>query len=139
MAYLVPKSAGDDCVIQRDQCRELLVFWCFDVYKITSESSQQSGKVRLSLGAVNLYFISGGCLPSNGFIPSSGSSHYQQFGEHPEMKVSYRLITSAARSFGIDAIATTVCHCQGTGYCREISTCRSIFQHGLEQGRYEEV
>ncbi|KAJ8661969.1 hypothetical protein O0I10_002300 [Lichtheimia ornata] len=36
MVYLVPKSAGDDCVIQRDRCRELLVFWCFDVYKITA-------------------------------------------------------------------------------------------------------
>ncbi|KAJ8652822.1 hypothetical protein O0I10_011495 [Lichtheimia ornata] len=34
MAYLVPKSAGYDCVIQRDHCRELLVFWCFGVYKI---------------------------------------------------------------------------------------------------------
>ncbi|KAJ8654443.1 hypothetical protein O0I10_009884 [Lichtheimia ornata] len=32
------------------------------------------------------------------FIPSSGSSRYRQFGGHPEMKVSYRLITSAARN-----------------------------------------
>ncbi|KAJ8654150.1 hypothetical protein O0I10_010226 [Lichtheimia ornata] len=30
------KSAGDNCVIQRDHCRELLVFWCFEVYKITA-------------------------------------------------------------------------------------------------------
>ncbi|KAJ8661671.1 hypothetical protein O0I10_002478 [Lichtheimia ornata] len=33
MAYLVPKSAGDDCVIQQ---RAALVFWCFGVYKITA-------------------------------------------------------------------------------------------------------
>ncbi|KAJ8653373.1 hypothetical protein O0I10_011024 [Lichtheimia ornata] len=32
------------------------------------------------------------------FIPSSGSSRYRQFGGHPEMKVSYRLITSATRN-----------------------------------------
>ncbi|KAJ8658791.1 hypothetical protein O0I10_005517 [Lichtheimia ornata] len=36
MAYLVPKSAGDDFGIQRDHCRELLVFWCFGTYKITA-------------------------------------------------------------------------------------------------------
>ncbi|CDH61225.1 predicted protein [Lichtheimia corymbifera JMRC:FSU:9682] len=32
------------------------------------------------------------------FISSSGASRYRQFGGHPEMTVSYRLITSAARS-----------------------------------------
>ncbi|KAJ8661381.1 hypothetical protein O0I10_002647 [Lichtheimia ornata] len=32
------------------------------------------------------------------FIPSSGSSRYRQFGGHPEMKVSYRLITSVTRN-----------------------------------------
>ncbi|KAJ8654269.1 hypothetical protein O0I10_010091 [Lichtheimia ornata] len=32
------------------------------------------------------------------FIPSSGFSRYRQFGGHPEMKVSYRLITSATRN-----------------------------------------
>ncbi|CDH55992.1 predicted protein [Lichtheimia corymbifera JMRC:FSU:9682] len=30
------KSAGDDCVIQTDHCREQLVFWCFGVHKITT-------------------------------------------------------------------------------------------------------
>ncbi|KAJ8657044.1 hypothetical protein O0I10_007378 [Lichtheimia ornata] len=43
------------------------------------------------------------------FIPSSGSSRYQQFGGHPDMKVSYRLITSAARNnlyiFGISKLS----------------------------------
>ncbi|CDH52046.1 predicted protein [Lichtheimia corymbifera JMRC:FSU:9682] len=28
------RSAGDDCVIERDHCRELLAFWCLGVYKI---------------------------------------------------------------------------------------------------------
>ncbi|CDH53281.1 predicted protein [Lichtheimia corymbifera JMRC:FSU:9682] len=32
------------------------------------------------------------------FVQSSGSSRYRQFSRHPELKVSYRLITSAARN-----------------------------------------
>ncbi|CDH61268.1 predicted protein [Lichtheimia corymbifera JMRC:FSU:9682] len=32
------------------------------------------------------------------FIPRSGASGYRQFDAHPEMKVSYRLITSALRT-----------------------------------------
>ncbi|KAJ8659643.1 hypothetical protein O0I10_004622 [Lichtheimia ornata] len=53
-------SAGDDCVIQRDHCRELLVFWCFDVNHVSH------GEAFMSFGGVNLYCVSGGWLPSNG-------------------------------------------------------------------------
>ncbi|KAJ8661355.1 hypothetical protein O0I10_003107 [Lichtheimia ornata] len=131
---------------QRDHCRELLVFWCFGVYKITAmiakyyESCQPWGNVYV-FGGVNLYCVSGGWLPATGdfsgecqsmnvfyewivsatnnsmhifgaissFIPSSGSSRYRQFGGHPETKVPYRLITSAARNnlyiFGISKLS----------------------------------
>ncbi|KAJ8659282.1 hypothetical protein O0I10_004996 [Lichtheimia ornata] len=33
--WTVP-SAGDDCVIQRDHCKELLVFWCFGFTRSTA-------------------------------------------------------------------------------------------------------
>ncbi|KAJ8653224.1 hypothetical protein O0I10_011172 [Lichtheimia ornata] len=66
---------------QRDHCRELLVFWCFGGYKITAMIA-------------NIHIV--GSISS--FIPSSGSSRYRQFCGHPEMKVSYRLITLATRN-----------------------------------------
>ncbi|KAJ8659066.1 hypothetical protein O0I10_005104 [Lichtheimia ornata] len=59
------KYAGNDCVIQRDHCRELLVFWCFGVYKITAMIANH-GEAFMSFGGVNLYCVSGGWLPSNG-------------------------------------------------------------------------
>ncbi|KAJ8651786.1 hypothetical protein O0I10_012633 [Lichtheimia ornata] len=42
----------------------------------------------------NIYIV--GVISS--FIPSSGASRYWYVGGHPEMKISYQLITSAARS-----------------------------------------
>ncbi|KAJ8651626.1 hypothetical protein O0I10_012815 [Lichtheimia ornata] len=116
-------------MVQRDHCRELLVFWCFGVYKITAMIANH-GEVFMSL-VVSTFIasrvvgyqatgdFSGECQPMNvfyewivsatinsihivgvisSFIPSSGSSRYRQFGGHPEMKVSYRLITSATRN-----------------------------------------
>ncbi|KAJ8653342.1 hypothetical protein O0I10_010993 [Lichtheimia ornata] len=123
MAYLFPKSAGDDCVIQRDHCRELLVFWCFGVnhvshgevfmslvvstfiasrvvgYQATGDFSGESQPMNfyewiVSATSNSMHTI--GAISS--FIPSSGSSRYRQLGGHPEMKVSYRLITSATRN-----------------------------------------
>ncbi|CDH59868.1 predicted protein [Lichtheimia corymbifera JMRC:FSU:9682] len=130
MVYLVP-SLRDDWVIQRDHCRELLVFWCLQVYKITSvshASHKEEKRLYLLVPSIFIPFLvvghqatgdfSEGCqamhvscgwivsATSNSihivgvissFISSSGASRYAQFGGHPEMTVSYRLITSAAR------------------------------------------
>ncbi|KAJ8661499.1 hypothetical protein O0I10_002765 [Lichtheimia ornata] len=101
MAYLIPKSADDDFVIQRDHCRELLVFWCFGVYKITAMIANNSMH---TIGAISTS------------IPSSGASHYLQFGEPLETKVCYRSIMSATRSRFIPLASASFRSSGGSGY-----------------------
>ncbi|KAJ8663049.1 hypothetical protein O0I10_001226 [Lichtheimia ornata] len=86
MAYLVPKSAGDDCVIQRDHCRELLVFWCFGVYKITAMLAKYSmGKcLCLLVSSIVISFLVVGYQATGDFSE-----------ECPPLQVSYEWIVSA--------------------------------------------
>ncbi|KAJ8660868.1 hypothetical protein O0I10_003512 [Lichtheimia ornata] len=119
MANLVPKSAGDDCMIQRDHCRELLVFWCFGVNHVSHGEVFMSLVVSTFIASRVVGYqatgdFSGECQPMNVFYEWSVSaksnsihiklypiiwfSRYRQFGGRPEMKFSYRLITSAARN-----------------------------------------
>ncbi|KAJ8655959.1 hypothetical protein O0I10_008399 [Lichtheimia ornata] len=97
---------------QRDHCREVLVFWCFGVYKITAMiakwiMSAMRKTAFISWCRQSLFHFwwlvtkqRAISLKSVRQCKSllSGSSRYRQFGGHPEMKVSYRLITSAARN-----------------------------------------
>ncbi|KAJ8651342.1 hypothetical protein O0I10_013158 [Lichtheimia ornata] len=134
-------------MVQRDYCRELLVFWCFGAYKSTVNHVSH-GEMLMSL-VVSTFIasrvlgyqatgdFSGECQPMNvfyewivsatnnsihivgcisSFIPSSGSSRYRQFGGHPEMKVSYRLIMSATRSKFIPLASASFRSSRGSDY-----------------------
>ncbi|KAJ8660102.1 hypothetical protein O0I10_003961 [Lichtheimia ornata] len=104
------KSAGGDCVIQRDHCRELLVFWCFGVNHVSHEEK----RVYLLVSSIFISFLVVGyqatgdfseeCPPMQvfcGWIVSATSnnihiklypiiwfSRYRQYGGRPEMKFS---------------------------------------------------
>ncbi|CDH59411.1 predicted protein [Lichtheimia corymbifera JMRC:FSU:9682] len=54
------------------------------------------------------------------FISSSGASRYRQFGGHPEMTVSYRLITSAEGATCISLVSANVQSLGGSGYWQSL-------------------
>ncbi|CDH60340.1 predicted protein [Lichtheimia corymbifera JMRC:FSU:9682] len=109
-------SAGDDCVIQRDHRRELLVF------DVSHVSHKEEKRLYLLVALIFISFLVVGYQATGDFSASpvsglyqqqatasislvssqalsqlSGASRYRQFGAQPEMKASYRLITSATR------------------------------------------
>ncbi|CDH59440.1 predicted protein [Lichtheimia corymbifera JMRC:FSU:9682] len=125
------KSAGDDCVIQRDHCMELLSFdplnlqdhscvshvshkgkryvfwWCqslllLGLLVVKQRANSLEGVSQYTSFMSGLYHSTSNSIHivdvTSSFISSSGASRYRKFGGHPEMTVSYRLITSAARS-----------------------------------------
>ncbi|CDH58426.1 predicted protein [Lichtheimia corymbifera JMRC:FSU:9682] len=104
---LLENFAETAAIISRDHCREPLVFWCLGVYKITAKIAKyysilipsllvgcqatgdfsercQSMHVDCSATSNSIHIV--GVISS--LIPRPGSSRYQQFGGHPEMKVS---------------------------------------------------
>ncbi|KAJ8651322.1 hypothetical protein O0I10_013186 [Lichtheimia ornata] len=96
----------------------LCLWWCQPLLRLGVVGYQATGDFSGECQPMNVFYewiVSAtnnsihivGSISS--FIPSSGSSRYRQFGGHPEMKVPYRLITSAARNnlyiFGISKLS----------------------------------
>ncbi|KAJ8651311.1 hypothetical protein O0I10_013200 [Lichtheimia ornata] len=75
-------------------CQSLFHFW----WLVTKQRAISLKSVRQCKSLVGGLYQQQVTTSISSFIPSSGSSRYRQFGGHPEMKVSYRLITSAARN-----------------------------------------